>query len=611
MATTSPTTSESKSVQKTLAENVKDTLESIVVAFILAFVFRAFIVEAFVIPTGSMAVTLYGNQRTKTCSTCGFEYALGITERMPLYTVKLRCPNCDTFFDTVEPSEIARPDSGDRILVHKWPFDVGGSFLGPHRWDVTVFKDPRDGTTNFIKRLVGLPGEVVEIIDGDVYAVPLKDLKPELIEQMERLRLDVYRLRLPENQTELLDNRRRLDVRREMIRRYAEINDQLLPLLQIARKLPHRDLAQESLWFNVYNHDFLPSYTSGGSSVAGSRVGWQPANPAAGKAWQTSSREMRFSSNAPEPLEIQFIGKDIEDFYAYNVESLLGREQRPPQYVGDVRLRFTWLPDSGTGGLRLSMNRDVDEFTATIDVDGHVKMESYQPELDKPSQRQTIGEARLDAFPAGVPVPVEFILLDYRVALFVNGEEVIASTPEQYRPQLEKLRRLITATQREVDGYVELKPTQIRVGAHALECRLRHVVIERDVYYRSQEQPEDFARDDRGQTTNLYNSYHRWPGWGTAGMPLMLRQTHVVNGQTFGGEYFMLGDNSPASKDSRLWWEIGPPLRRLGSDYQVGTVPEDQLIGKAFFVYWPAGYRPSWAPRIGLIPNFGRMRWIR
>ena len=57
---------------KTTVQSVRDTLESIVVAFILAFVFRAFIVEAFVIPTGSMAPTLYGAQLTQTCSNCGY-----------------------------------------------------------------------------------------------------------------------------------------------------------------------------------------------------------------------------------------------------------------------------------------------------------------------------------------------------------------------------------------------------------------------------------------------------------------------------------------------------------------------------------------------------------
>ena len=40
--------------------SVRETIESIIIAFVLAFVFRAFVVEAFVIPTGSMAPTLLG-----------------------------------------------------------------------------------------------------------------------------------------------------------------------------------------------------------------------------------------------------------------------------------------------------------------------------------------------------------------------------------------------------------------------------------------------------------------------------------------------------------------------------------------------------------------------
>jgi hypothetical protein len=41
-----------------------------------------------------------------------------------------------------------------------------------------------------------------------------------------------------------------------------------------------------------------------------------------------------------------------------------------------------------------------------------------------------------------------------------------------------------------------------------------------------------------------------------------------------------------------------------------GRVPARFLLGKAFFVYWPAGHRPfgwDW----GIIPNFGEMRFIR
>src|SRR6478609_44741 len=54
--------------------SVKETIESILVAFILAFVFRAFVVEAFVIPTGSMAPTLLGAHMRFRCNDCGYRF---------------------------------------------------------------------------------------------------------------------------------------------------------------------------------------------------------------------------------------------------------------------------------------------------------------------------------------------------------------------------------------------------------------------------------------------------------------------------------------------------------------------------------------------------------
>src|SRR5947209_17399809 len=55
-------------------ENIKETIESILVAFILAFVFRAFLVEAFVIPSGSMAPTLLGAHMRFRCPDCGYAW---------------------------------------------------------------------------------------------------------------------------------------------------------------------------------------------------------------------------------------------------------------------------------------------------------------------------------------------------------------------------------------------------------------------------------------------------------------------------------------------------------------------------------------------------------
>src|SRR3954466_8476411 len=69
-ATGSPRPHKSKADQS----RVKEKLESILVAFILAFIFRAFLVEAFVIPTGSMAPTLLGANMRFRCSDCGYRF---------------------------------------------------------------------------------------------------------------------------------------------------------------------------------------------------------------------------------------------------------------------------------------------------------------------------------------------------------------------------------------------------------------------------------------------------------------------------------------------------------------------------------------------------------
>ena len=59
----------------------RDTIESILIAFILAFIFRAFVVEAFVIPTGSMAPTLLGAHARFTCDDCGYQFEVNYSSR--------------------------------------------------------------------------------------------------------------------------------------------------------------------------------------------------------------------------------------------------------------------------------------------------------------------------------------------------------------------------------------------------------------------------------------------------------------------------------------------------------------------------------------------------
>src|SRR6187455_724125 len=57
--------------------HVKETLISVIIAFILAFVFRAFVIEAFVIPTGSMAPTLMGAHMRFQSPESGYNWPVG------------------------------------------------------------------------------------------------------------------------------------------------------------------------------------------------------------------------------------------------------------------------------------------------------------------------------------------------------------------------------------------------------------------------------------------------------------------------------------------------------------------------------------------------------
>lgn len=202
---------------KDRAAEVANTFEWLITAFILAFVFRAFVMEAFRIPTGSMADTLRGAHFRLRCRQCGYEYEHGFVpslyyggngrplpeDTVPAGKASLavtRCPNCGCYpsklrclscgFYQIVPNNTGRdggaevPSSrckrcnrtiftveqmpvanGDRILVLKCIYQ----FFEPKRWDVIVFKNPPEPTINYIKRLIGLPGEKVQIIDGDIY----------------------------------------------------------------------------------------------------------------------------------------------------------------------------------------------------------------------------------------------------------------------------------------------------------------------------------------------------------------------------------------------------------------------------------------------------------
>jgi signal peptidase I len=106
--------------------SVLEYTKSILIAVALALVIRAFVVQAYEIPSGSMEDTLA---------------------------------------------------IGDRILVNKFVYGAKIPFTdhrilevrAPRRGDVIVFQYPMDPSKDFIKRVVGLPGDRIQIIDKKVY----------------------------------------------------------------------------------------------------------------------------------------------------------------------------------------------------------------------------------------------------------------------------------------------------------------------------------------------------------------------------------------------------------------------------------------------------------
>jgi signal peptidase I len=179
----------------------RETVESVVIAFVLAFLFRTFEAEAFVIPTGSMAPTLMGAHKDVDCIKCDHRFRVNASEEngeealgwkallqsgrvSPLEQQQLQvnlarssceagmCPNCryvnpfrpDLPIDEAELVDAGnvttqKKYNGDRILVNKYIYTVSD----PERWDVVVFKFPGNAQMNYIKRLVGLPGETIRV----------------------------------------------------------------------------------------------------------------------------------------------------------------------------------------------------------------------------------------------------------------------------------------------------------------------------------------------------------------------------------------------------------------------------------------------------------------
>jgi signal peptidase I len=511
---------DNKSKKKDRVAEAAGTLEWLITAFILAFVFRAFAVEAFRIPTGSMADTLMGAHYQLRCTQCGYEFEFGYMEGQDEVSVQrmlqgpmTRCPNCG--FGTNPFTEAAPVCSGDRILVLKCIYQ----FMNPKRWDVVVFKNPTRPSENYIKRLIGLPGEQVQIIDGDVY-----------------------------------------------------IND------QIARKPPE---VQKELWMPVCDFDYQPVNPNQLQAFNGNK--WTPPFNFGASAWKQSTddpTQIVLDCPAEQVSTLTYGSPSASDFrviHAYNPLYATLVKQAPQ--CSDMMMRFYVTPKGAAGKIGITLNKYGVDYKAWWDLAGKLtiaRVENGQETVLKEGsgiRNQGSGITSLTPAPRPLkPVLMKFAVVDHQLLFEFDGTKL----------QVDLGRSLTALTRTNTLPRVDI------FGAGSMT--LSHIAIFRDTYYTSTD--PSTAKPLRATE-------------GTG--PFQLNKD----------QFFMLGDNSPMSADSRFWTK--PTLATKGTEPpRAGVVPHYYLLGKAIFVYWPGGFSPfppSVADRVpgaGLrwIPNIGKMRFI-
>jgi len=386
----------------------REIADSLAIAFILAMVIRHFVLEVFKIPTKSMQPTLLGD-----------------------------------------------PWTGDKILVNKFAFDFGE----PDRWDVIVFKFPDNVSKNYIKRVVGLPGEQVWVRDGDVYIDGDIARKPWPVQNA------LWRRRRHSGQVEFQRGTETIRVWRADAPEYWNLVDHRFEVdCQHAQEPQYLEYSRLVVAYE--EEDFRESHSQY-------------------RSMPTSDVMVQF---ALEPLAL---AGDVR--VVFDVETSVGIAQRVDYWM--VRLPL------GSGPQKPEILRSGKPTEAALG--------SYE-------------------FREGEAALVQVCNVDRTIIVRVDGQEV-AYVP--YDPVKQLADR---------PGYP--RGTQVLIGS-----KQGHVVFHKPGLY-----------------ADVY--YTNYP---------FKRAVHEPY-QIGDDEYFVLGDNSCNSNDSRGWDKRG-------------AVPRSYLVGEAFLVLWPLG----------------------
>lgn len=477
MTNPSPTT-EAAAPEGDAAGVVRQTVDLMVVLCLGVLLFRTFSAEAYVVPTGSMAPTLLGHHRELTCPNCKFPFDVGVDDDGP--PARAVCPNCGLQDLESQPSV---PCNGDRVLVQKFLYE----FRPPERWEAAVFHYPADPSQAYVKRVVGLPGESVRILGGDVWINGA--IARKRIEDVRAMRILVH------------DGR------------YVSADASRYPRWIFRRG--HSGRVGSSGWSwtdDGFRHEVV-------SPIDGDLDDWLVY-----RHWDPARN--RYSS--------------IRDYYGYNGGDV--RADNPVKDLAvDARVRVTAEVQS----LAVMIRSGGDRFVVRIPVGAADPLEITRNgrairflALANPMSHPLRADERERTH------AIEAAVFDHRLLVEVDGLPLIE--PIDYDDPLEAASN-------------DESPVAIGVRGGALG--VPDLKIYRDVYY-----------------TSSLGGMERRP-YGVA-EPYQLKDR----------EYFVLGDNSPVSNDSRFWTQ-GP------------VVPRSMFLGKPFLVHLPG--------RVVALEVFGRsVYWI-
>jgi signal peptidase I len=479
-------------------------LAQMFVLFLSGFLFiRSLIIEPFGVPTGSMAPVLYGNHRTADCPRCGFPVTVGEPgpDARPVKFDACRCPNCQRPMDLSTAREI----HGDRLIVDKNLYHA----RSPRRWEPAVFKCPADNFKPYVKRVIGLPGERIQIAGGDVYANG--ELLRKTLTQCLETRVLVFDMNYAPAEGW---NVRWLEER-----------------MPTDPKLPATTKRQDKIASeDVCSNHSLRLKAFGQPQPAG-----------------VTYRHYQLDKKAEEP---------IDDFLGYNGQPperrFFGKAAGSPwgDPVHDFLIEFDVTVNAASQGhFAARLVENVESVTFRIPLGTSAGTVCVEQDGLRGGQ-----SAPLAPWQAQETHHVIFAFVDRRVMLSIDGREVVKPLDLPADP--------VTAPRERRAN----RPVQF--GVEGADVTLENFRLYRDIHY--------------------------LPGTkGTLGWALGPK------------DYFLLGDNTSSSHDSRVW-EI--------REQAAPGVPEYEFVGKPFLIHQPMKpSRVTWngTERMIQSPDWDRIRRLR